>query len=312
MLSNLKVKEIKGLLATLSLSAVIFVAHANGQSLGASTHRNYSPVSQTSGEWDRYMIRGGEFSVLLPTVPAMSTYELREDPFSKKNRIRHIIAAYSQGVVYAIYVSERRLSLEEFIAQSEYSVSSVFKRELKVGGAKGKEYVSQNEDVKRITQYFRAKQYIYTFIACGSRLGNPNVGIPKFLESIKFEPNDTGLAIVEGQGEQVLSNATAATGENYARIFPSKEVSLKPVIITKPEPIYTEDARKNQVTGTVVMRCVFTSSGIAKNIKVMSGLPYGLTEKAMVAARQIRYVPAIKDGHFVSMYMQLEYNFNLY
>jgi hypothetical protein len=38
----------------------------------------------------------------------------------------------------------------------------------------------------------------------------------------------------------------------------------------------------------------------------------GLTEKAIAAARQIRFVPATRNGHPVSMYMQLEYNFNLY
>jgi hypothetical protein len=44
----------------------------------------------------------------------------------------------------------------------------------------------------------------------------------------------------------------------------------------------------------------------------MRGLPYGLTEKAIAAARQIRFDPATKDGHKVSMWMKLEYNFNLY
>jgi protein TonB len=83
-------------------------------------------------------------------------------------------------------------------------------------------------------------------------------------------------------------------------------------VITKPEPSYTEEARRNDVTGTVVLRCVFSSSGAVTNIRAVSGLPFGLTEKAISAARQIRFIPAIKDGHFVSMYIQLEYNFNLY
>lgn len=30
------------------------------------------------------------------------------------------------------------------------------------------------------------------------------------------------------------------------------------------------------------------------------------------AAKTIRFIPAIKDGRFVSMWIQLEYNFNLY
>lgn len=101
-------------------------------------------------------------------------------------------------------------------------------------------------------------------------------------------------------------------GGDYNRIFSPKEVSSKAHVLSKPEPQYTEDARKNQVTGTVVLRAVFTSGGQVSNIRAVSGLPYGLTERAIAAARQIKFTPATKDGHAVSMYIQLEYNFNLY
>jgi len=101
-------------------------------------------------------------------------------------------------------------------------------------------------------------------------------------------------------------------GGDYNRIFTGKDVTTKARLISKPEPQYTEDARKNQVTGTVVLKVVFASNGSVQNIRTVSGLPYGLTERAIAAARQIKFVPATKDGHQVSMWMQLEYNFNLY
>jgi len=101
-------------------------------------------------------------------------------------------------------------------------------------------------------------------------------------------------------------------GGDYSRIFTGKDVTTKARLISKPEPQYTEEARKNQITGTVVLKCVFSSSGQVTSIKTVSGLPNGLTERAIAAARQIKFVPATKDGHQVSMWMQLEYNFNLY
>jgi TonB family protein len=101
-------------------------------------------------------------------------------------------------------------------------------------------------------------------------------------------------------------------GGDYSRIFTGKEVTSKARLISKPEPQYTEDARKNQITGTVVLKVVFSSGGQVTNIRTVSGLPYGLTERAIAAARLIKFVPATKDGHQVSMWMQLEYNFNLY
>jgi TonB family protein len=96
------------------------------------------------------------------------------------------------------------------------------------------------------------------------------------------------------------------------RIYTGRDVTSKARLISKPEPQYTEDARKNQIVGTVVLKVVFASNGSVTNIRTVSGLPFGLTERAIAAARQIKFVPATKDGHPVSMWMQLEYNFNLY
>lgn len=101
-------------------------------------------------------------------------------------------------------------------------------------------------------------------------------------------------------------------GTDYNRIFSSKDVTSRARVLSKPEPQYTESARKNQITGTVVLKAVFSSSGSVTNISTIRGLPDGLTERAIAAAKQIRFVPAQKDGHPVSMWMQLEYNFNLY
>ena len=80
----------------------------------------------------------------------------------------------------------------------------------------------------------------------------------------------------------------------------------------KPEPAYTEVARQNGITGTVVIKCVFASNGSVNNIRIVSRLPFGLTERAIDAAKKIKFIPAVKDGKYVSMWMQLEYNFNLY
>ena len=101
-------------------------------------------------------------------------------------------------------------------------------------------------------------------------------------------------------------------GTDYNRVFNGKDVTQKARVLSKPEPGYTEDARKNQVTGTVVLKVIFTSSGQVTSIQAVKPLPYGLTEKAIAAARAIKFIPAIKDGHNVSQYMQLEYSFNLY
>ncbi|MGH9898589.1 MAG: energy transducer TonB, partial [Pyrinomonadaceae bacterium] len=91
------------------------------------------------------------------------------------------------------------------------------------------------------------------------------------------------------------------------------EVASKPQILSKPSPPYTEEARKNNTTGTVILRIVFGSNGQVGGIKTIQGLPFGLTENAIAAARQIQFIPAkSKDGHPVPYAMQIIYNYNLY
>jgi len=97
------------------------------------------------------------------------------------------------------------------------------------------------------------------------------------------------------------------------RVYSSSDPQLtRARVISKPEPQYTEEARRAQITGTVILRVVFSRSGEVTNIRALQPLGGGLTEKAMAAARQIRFVPARRNGLAVSTQMQLEYNFNLY
>ncbi len=107
-----------------------------------------------------------------------------------------------------------------------------------------------------------------------------------------------------------------ATGNNpkadLDRVYRPTEVTSRARVLSKPEPQYTEEARRQQITGTVILSVVFSRSGQVTNIRTVHPLCCGLTEKAIAAARSIRFVPAMRGGQVVSTYMQLEYNFNLY
>jgi protein TonB len=95
-------------------------------------------------------------------------------------------------------------------------------------------------------------------------------------------------------------------------MFTAGEVDRKAIIVWKTEPMYTEEARQNRVTGTVVLRAVLSSRGSVINIKNMSELPHGLTENSVSATRKMKFIPAMKDGKYVSCWIQLEFNFSLF
>lgn len=89
-------------------------------------------------------------------------------------------------------------------------------------------------------------------------------------------------------------------------------ITQKVKIISKPKPGYTDAARQNQVTGVVRLRVVFTASGQVGSISPVSGLPYGLTESAIAAARGIKFEPAKKNGVPIPSQSIVEYSFTIY
>ena len=116
-----------------------------------------------------------------------------------------------------------------------------------------------------------------------------------------------------GGGPKGLGCCGPGSGSDRdGRPYTGKEVEQRARLLSKPEPQYTEEARRNQISGTVMLRAVFSSGGEVIQIRALNTLPFGLTERAIAAARQIKFVPAMKGGHPVSVFMQLEYNFNLY
>jgi TonB family protein len=67
-------------------------------------------------------------------------------------------------------------------------------------------------------------------------------------------------------------------------------------ILSKPVPIYTEEARAKHIEGEVLLEVVLEASGRIRILKIVRGLGHGLDDAAVHAAEQIRFKPALKDG----------------
>ncbi len=153
-----------------------------------------------------------------------------------------------------------------------------------------------------MAQFFAKDDRLYDVRAYGASPDDPR--IKTFFHYLTLKKQDNAIEVSE--------NVQAGTFDATETLYIGKQVDTKARLVKKPEPAYTEKARRAQITGTVILKCIFASDGTVKNIRVVSGLPYGLTERAIEAARKIKFIPAMKDGKNVSMWMQLEYNFNLY
>lgn len=123
-------------------------------------------------------------------------------------------------------------------------------------------------------------------------------------------PNDPDVARWREQAGSL--RLYGRTGGASPAVFRTADVTQRAVITFKPEPGFTESARKHNVSGVVRLRAVLAADGQVQHILVVKRLPNGLTERAIAAARQIRFRPAMVNGQPVSQFVVLEYNFNIY
>jgi TonB family protein len=95
--------------------------------------------------------------------------------------------------------------------------------------------------------------------------------------------------------------------------FESEEMSpsLKPTILRKEKAAYTPEARAKGVEGTVLLSAVFAADGQLRVLRVIRGLPYGLSNQAVNTAYRMLFHPAMKDGVPVNVRGNIEFDFKL-
>ena len=85
-----------------------------------------------------------------------------------------------------------------------------------------------------------------------------------------------------------------------------------PVEITfKPNPTYTDEARKLRLEGEVLLEVNFSANGTLHVNRVVRGLGHGLDEAAIAAANKIRFRPALRTGEPVDSTAVVHVTFQL-
>src|SRR5438105_4035445 len=88
------------------------------------------------------------------------------------------------------------------------------------------------------------------------------------------------------------------------------------IIKEQPQPEKPKDEVRSS-KGRVVLQVIFRASGTVEIVKVLEVTPKDLpkdiaadlVKKSIEAVRKIKFEPAMKDGHPVSQYAKVEYNF---
>jgi len=126
--------------------------------------------------------------------------------------------------------------------------------------------------------------------------------------------NGSGLGSGSGGGAGSGNGGGIGDGDGPGGGPPGivEKVTTPLKIISKPKAPYTDEARQNNVQGSVTLKITFLASGQIGGVTAVTRLPYGLTEQAIAAAKQIRFEPKKVNGAPVSVTMTFQYGFNIY
>ena len=105
-------------------------------------------------------------------------------------------------------------------------------------------------------------------------------------------------------------NAPPTPGQPIERI--GRNGVSAPIVLFAPEPEFSKEARKDKISGRVLIYLQVSPDGLPDHVRVLRGVGYGLDEKAMEAVRSYRFKPAMKDGAPVRVEMNVEVNFQVY
>jgi TonB family protein len=135
-----------------------------------------------------------------------------------------------------------------------------------------------------------------------------NYGDPLGRLGIPSTGNGKGVGIGPGNGPGVGPGSGGGIGGGAYKI--GGGVSA-PVPVYRPEPEYSEEARKAKWQGAVMLSLVVDENGVPKEIKVIRSLGLGLDQKAIEAVQKWRFKPGVKDGKAVPVFANIEVNFRL-
>src|SRR5579884_2750233 len=139
-----------------------------------------------------------------------------------------------------------------------------------------------------------------------------NYGDPLSKYGIPSNGTGSGGGIGSGSGGGVGSGHGAGVGPgDGGGFYKIGGVDRKPVPIYKPDPDYSEEARKAKFQGTVVLSILIDENGNTHDVRVVRPLGLGLDQKAIEAVEKWRFRPGMKDGRPVKVSATIEVNFRL-
>ena len=120
--------------------------------------------------------------------------------------------------------------------------------------------------------------------------------------------NGDGTGVGPGQGPGAGPGHDGGIASSQAGFQGSL---TEPVLLSKVDPEYSEEARKARLQGVVMVRAVIDARGQVQNISVAQGLGLGLDERAIAAVEKWKFRAGTRNGKPVSTSALIQLTFRL-
>ena len=274
----------------------------------AQTEKYTKPV-----KWERYKVSDRDVSLALPKLPVLVTTS--NVCFGEETKE---YAAYADQIVYGFIITSRvdtPKACSEIKDSREFDERNFADRlaSLKKSSPESTETnfkqntvtvnkVTANSKTYWLINDYENKRWFELWIIGGNE---EKEEVKNFIKSIAFGKNAQGIEIGDG--------ADRAYGDEIVKTDGPKNDETNGVTITiKPQPRYTDAARKAGIQGSVQLKIVFLANGGIGSVTPISELKFGLTEEAIRAAQRIVFIPAKKNGVTFSVSKTVVYSFSIY
>jgi TonB family protein len=268
--------------------------------------------------WERYAISDQQLSFLFPKLPVVI-----DDASSCSEIEKHSYYAYADGVVYELTtVSKKKRKIPNDCRSVPRFTAGLFTNRLN-----NARFSDSTESLPTVTEIDGRKVYKYDKPSGGLMLYD-DLANDRWLELVIHKR--TGEKIDERffdsiifaatQGKDVVKGASSTLGDASDVKQPIStqttgslpQVTAPFAVLAKQRAAYTDESRRHNTQGSVMLKVTFLSNGSVGPITPDTTLEYGLTEQAIAAAKKIVFLPKRVNGVPISVTMRVQYNFHIY
>ena len=289
---------------------------AQAVSTAAQLEKYSAPV-----KWELYRVSPKKVSLLFPKIPVVNSSLLICSQLETQSYF-----VYADNVVYGLSIYSK---LDEKVPEScpekngfdEKSFKSRVTELLalnktaesvrtKINGFNA-EFIKGNNNNYWLINDYKNLQWFELMIVNSDENKKES---KDFINSLNINKNIRGIEIESGVestlGDIIIKDVEVKSTDKIDDASKVGNTGIR--FVSKPQPKYTDSARKNNIQGQVVLRITFLANGGVGSISPVRGLDYGLTEQAIIASKKLVFIPAKRNGKNVSITMSVQYTFKIY